>query len=73
MSGTVAAPVTPGPPNDVTERLRPVSMEEAVGYAGIECTHERLAEHSLVLKHDRLFMLVDPHGNIAPPGPFEAV
>ena len=68
MSGSVAAPVTPGSPNDATERLRPVSMEEAVGYAGIECTHERLAEHSLVLKHDRLFMLVDPHGNIAPAG-----
>ena len=68
MSGTIAAPVTPSPVDDAAERLRPVSMEEAVGYAGIDCAHERLAEHSLVLKHDRLFMLVDPHGNIAPAG-----
>ena len=68
MSGTVAAPVTLPPPAEAAERLRPVSMEEAVGYTAIECAHERLSEHSLVLKHDRLFMLVDPHGNIAPPG-----
>jgi glycogen debranching enzyme len=68
MSGTVAAPVTSSPADDAAERLRPLSMEEAVGYAGIDCAHESLAEHSLVLKHDRLFMLVDPHGNIAPPG-----
>ena len=68
MSGTVAAPVTASPADDAAERLRPVSMEEAVGYAGIDCAHEQLAEHSLVLKHDRLFMLVDPHGNIAPAG-----
>ncbi len=68
MSGIVAAPAAPPPPDDAIARLRPVPMEAAVGYAGIECTHERLAEHSLVLKHDRLFMLVDPHGNVAPPG-----
>ncbi len=68
MSGTVASPVSPAPPDEAMADLRPVPMEAAVGYAGIECTHERLAEHSLVLKHDRLFMLVDPHGNVAPPG-----
>jgi len=48
--------------------LQPVSMAEAVGYPGIECASERLAERSLVLKHDRLFMLADLHGNIAPAG-----
>ena len=51
-----------------TERLRPVSMEEAVGYPAITCTHETLAEHAVVLKHDRLFLLVNQHGDIAPPG-----
>ena len=43
-------------------------MAEAVGYPAIECASERLAERSLVLKHDRLFMLADLHGNIAPAG-----
>jgi glycogen debranching enzyme len=43
-------------------------MIEAVGYASVECASERLAERALVLKHDRLFMLADPHGNIAPAG-----
>jgi glycogen debranching enzyme len=50
------------------ERLRPVSMEEAVGYPAIACTHETLSEHTVVLKHDRLFLLVSQHGDIAPPG-----
>src|SRR5262245_44499501 len=50
------------------ERLRPVTMEEAVGYPAIACTHETLAEHTVVLKHDRLFLLVNQHGDIAPPG-----
>ena len=50
------------------ERLRPVSMEEAVGYPTVACTHETLAEHTVVLKHDRLFLMVSQHGDIAPPG-----
>jgi glycogen debranching enzyme len=50
------------------EQLRPVTMEEAVGYPAIACTHETLAEHTVVLKHDRLFLLVSQHGDIAPPG-----
>ena len=42
-------------------------MAEAVGYAAIDCAQRgRSPKHSLVLKHDRLFMLVDPHGDIAP-------
>jgi glycogen debranching enzyme len=43
-------------------------MEEAVGYSAIACTHETMAEHALVLKHDRLFLLVNLHGNITPAG-----
>jgi glycogen debranching enzyme len=50
------------------EQLRPVTMEEAVGYPAIACTHETLAEHTVVLKHDRLFLLVNQHGDITPPG-----
>src|SRR5262245_8186595 len=45
-----------------------VSMEEAVGYARVGCEHETAVENGLVLKHDRYFLLVDSHGDIAPPG-----
>ena len=34
------------------EQAAPVTMEEAVGYPAIACTHETLAEHTVVLKHD---------------------
>ena len=50
------------------EQLRPVTMDEAVGYPSIACTHETLSEHTVVLKHDRLFLLVTQHGDISPPG-----
>jgi glycogen debranching enzyme len=50
------------------DQLRPVSMEEAVGYAGIACSHEGVSERPLVLKHDRLFLLVNSQGDIAPAG-----
>ena len=46
----------------------PVSMQEAVGYAAVECAHQATVEDVLTLKHDRLFLLVDGHGNISPPG-----
>ncbi|MEZ0333160.1 MAG: glycogen debranching N-terminal domain-containing protein [Gemmatimonadales bacterium] len=46
----------------------PVSMAEAVGYPAIDCSQETPAEHPLVLKHDRLFLLSDLHGDIVPPG-----
>lgn len=49
------------------EREIPVSMKEAVGYSGIDC-YEASVEGALVLKHDRLFLLVDGHGDIVPPG-----
>jgi glycogen debranching enzyme len=43
-------------------------MADAVGYPAIDCSHEVLAERALVLKHDRLFLLADSHGNVTPPG-----
>ncbi|HEY7481446.1 MAG TPA: glycogen debranching N-terminal domain-containing protein [Gemmatimonadales bacterium] len=47
--------------------LRPVPMEEAVGYSGIARV-QSMAERALVLKHDRLFLLVNSQGDITPPG-----
>jgi glycogen debranching enzyme len=44
-----------------------VPMREAVGYDRIG-VHERTLEGALVLKHDRLFLLLDPRGEIMPPG-----
>jgi glycogen debranching enzyme len=55
-----AAPAAP--------RLRPVPMEEAVGYGAVECAHQVLDEQALILKHDRLFLLVNQRGDIAPAG-----
>ena len=48
--------------------LVPVSMEQAVGYPAIECRHESNVEGHLVLTNDRLFLVLDQRGNIAPPG-----
>ena len=45
-----------------------VSMEKAVGYARIACDNETLVEDAMVLKHDRLFLLTNHHGDIDPPG-----
>jgi len=44
------------------------SMEDAVGYATLPCEHEMPVADALALKHDRVFLLVDPFGNIAPRG-----
>jgi glycogen debranching enzyme len=43
-------------------------MTEAVGYAAIQCAQEAAAEQTLVLKHDRLFLVTTAHGDITPPG-----
>jgi glycogen debranching enzyme len=43
-------------------------MAEAVGYGGIDCAHQTPTEDALVLKHDRHFLLVTAHGDIAPAG-----
>ncbi len=67
MSRTAEAPA-PASRDRTPEQLRPVPMAEAVGYPSLDCASERLPERGLVLKHDRLFMLADPHGSIAPAG-----
>ena len=43
-------------------------MEEAVGYSVIVCDAQVPAQHPLVLKHDRYFLIADCHGDITPPG-----
>jgi glycogen debranching enzyme len=45
-----------------------VSMRDAVGYDEIACAGETALTGTLVLKHDRLFALVDPRGDMTPPG-----
>lgn len=50
------------------DRLVPVDMVDAVGYPRIDCQNMRVVEGAIVLKHDRLFLLTDRHGDIAPPG-----
>jgi glycogen debranching enzyme len=47
---------------------RIVSMADAVGYRAIPCDREAPVSETFGLKHDRLFLLADNHGNIAPPG-----
>jgi glycogen debranching enzyme len=48
---------------------RPViSMMEAVGYAPLPCGRESPVTDALAIKHDRLFLLTDQQGNIAPSG-----
>jgi glycogen debranching enzyme len=51
-----------------TATAQAVSMEEAVGYPMIDCSHQSAIDEALVAKHNRLFLLVDPHGEITPPG-----
>ena len=70
MSRTAEATPQVDLPDHAGSELQPVSMAAAVGYPAIECASERRAERGLVLKHDRLFMLADPHGNIAAFGDF---
>jgi glycogen debranching enzyme len=48
--------------------LQSIPMKQAVGYSALDCEHETPVEHSLVLKHDRVFLLLDRHGDIAPAG-----
>ena len=55
-------------PNDTAAEEVGCSMEEAVGYAALPCDHEMPVADALALKHDRVFLLVDRSGNIAPAG-----
>jgi glycogen debranching enzyme len=43
-------------------------MDQAVGYSRIDCSHAVTVEDAVVLKHDHVFLLVDQHGDVAPPG-----
>ena len=47
---------------------RVISMAEAVGYPTIPCERQSPVSDALTLKHDRLFLLVDQRGNVAPAG-----
>jgi len=51
-----------------SDKLKPLSMEEALGYDAIACHHQDPVEHPMVLKHNRYFLIADPHGDIKPPG-----
>jgi glycogen debranching enzyme len=53
---------------DTIAAAEPISMEEAVGYPAIDCAHQSTIDEALIAKHNRLFLLVDPHGDISPPG-----
>ena len=44
------------------------SMDDAVGYATLPCDHETPVADALALKQDRVFLLTDRSGNIAPAG-----
>jgi glycogen debranching enzyme len=46
----------------------PISMAEAVGYAALPCAQEAPATSTLVIKHDRLFLVATARGDITPPG-----
>ncbi|HEX6533480.1 MAG TPA: glycogen debranching N-terminal domain-containing protein [Gemmatimonadaceae bacterium] len=46
----------------------PIPMTEAVGYAHVDCRHGSTVQDALVLKHERLFVLLDSRGDIAPAG-----
>lgn len=52
----------------VQQLSEPVSMQDAVGYPAVDCSHESAVENAVVLKHDRFFVLLDGRGDIAPPG-----
>jgi glycogen debranching enzyme len=65
MSGRSAPTLSDSPSG---EQLTPVAMTDAVGYGAIDCAHQTPTEDALVLKHDRHFLLVTAHGDIAPAG-----
>lgn len=44
------------------------SMDEAVGYATLPCEHEMPVADAIALKNDRVFLLIDRSGNVAPAG-----
>jgi glycogen debranching enzyme len=51
-----------------SQARHPIPMDEAVGYRALSCTSQSRIDEVLVAKHDRLFLLTNRHGDIAPPG-----
>ena len=45
-----------------------MTMEAAVGYAAIDCYHGVSVQDALVLKNERVFLLIDERGDIKPAG-----
>jgi glycogen debranching enzyme len=64
----VSAPHAAADPVEAAAREAIIPMQAAVGYSGIECAHQTTLDEYLVLKHERLFLLVTPHGEVAPAG-----
>lgn len=50
------------------ETEKAATMEEVLGYSGINCLHQNPVEHSITLKHNRYFFMANPHGDVTPPG-----
>jgi glycogen debranching enzyme len=55
-------------PGPALAEERQISMEEAVGYRAIDCTHMAPPDSTLVLKHNRLFLVMTARAEIVPPG-----
>ena len=58
---TAAEPVVESNPSEDGARAgaTTISMEEAVGYTTLACSHENAVGDTLGLKHDHVFLLVD--------------
>jgi len=56
------------PIQETREPGEAISMAEAVGYPCVDCAHQAAVGDALTLKNDRLFLLVDGRGDIAPAG-----
>jgi glycogen debranching enzyme len=57
-----------GAPTGAAAPVAPIGMAEAVGYASLPCEREAPTASTLVLKHDRVFLVATLQGDIAPPG-----
>ena len=57
-----------GVAHESTKNRQIISMAEAVGYTPLPCERESPVSDALAIKHDRLFLLTNQQGNIAPPG-----
>jgi glycogen debranching enzyme len=57
-----------GAPPDAAALGVPIGMAQAVGYAALPCAQEAPTTSTLVLKHDRVFLVATLEGDIVPPG-----